>query len=409
MFRLPFSFIITGMVSFVLFHLLTLTDLAGWAAEAPRGPEGWFHIHLIVLGWATMIAMGAVYQLINVVLQSDLFSTKLGFVHYGLFTVGTTGLLAGFRTVNTQWIALFAAIASAGILLFAVNIGMTLWRAKQWNTITISTACAVGYLCLTALSGMLMGLNFRFDFLGMAHEQLFGAHIWLGTAGWFGMLITGFSYKLLPMFYLSHDYPEKLQLGVLTLWNAAVVLGAASFLSGVQGLLAGALIAITAALALYVIHMEQIKKRKHKKTPGAGIAWTIWSARTLLVMAAGGSVLFAIDPAFVMQGSVPVLALWMYLYGWVAITILGYLSKIVPFLWWTHKYGTLAGNQKVPTMGQLLAEKPIHWGLAAVIVCLGGVCVGLGLDAAAVTTTAGSLLSLAAIGYMAQIAYVFKR
>lgn len=409
MFRLPFAFIITGMISFVLFHLLTLADFAGWIAGEPESAKGWFHVHLLVLGWATMVAMGAVYQLINVVLQTELHSRKLGWIHYGLFTVGTTGLLAGFRTVQTQWIASFAVLAFAGIILFAWNIGATLWKAKQWNPVTISAACAVGYLCLAALSGMMMGLSFRFDILGELHERWLGTHIWLGAVGWFGLLITGFSYKLLPMFYLAHGYPVKLQQWVIIAWNAAVLLGAAGFLTGTRMLIDAALLVLTAGLAFYNIHISQIARHKHKKTPGAGIKWTVWSARLLLAVCAASTAAYLFNPKLAADERIVVFVLWVYLYGWVAITMMGYLSKIVPFLWWTHKYGPDAGKKKVPTMGQLLAEKPVHTGLSVVAIGLGGLLVGLGLDIASVITAAGSLLSAAAIVYMLMIARVFTR
>ena len=73
MFRLPFLFIATGIISFVVYQVLGLADLASWITLEPINPTGWSRIHLLVLGWATMIAMGAVYQLIDVVLQSKIY------------------------------------------------------------------------------------------------------------------------------------------------------------------------------------------------------------------------------------------------------------------------------------------------------------------------------------------------
>lgn len=409
MFRIPFSFIATGIVSFMLFHLLTGIDFAGWMSAAPRSPEGWFQVHLLVLGWATMIAMGAVYQLLNVVLQNESYSVGLGFVHYGLFTAGTTGLLLGFRFLETAWIAAFATLACAGILVFAWNIGRTLLRAKQWNSVTISTACAVGWLVLTAVSGLLMGTNFQFNYLGLAHERLFGTHIWFGAIGWFGLLITGFSYKLLPMFYLSHDYPLKLERWIIVLWNGAVVFGAAGFLFGSRLAIVAALAQLSAAVILYNRHITAIASRKHKRTPGAGIAWAVWSSRGLIGLSAAALIVTAFPPAAVSPERLATAGLWAYLYGWVALTIMAYLSKIAPFLWWTYKYGPRAGKGQVPTMGQLLAEQPIHIGLSAVtlyfIVLLAGIAAGIG----PVIAFGGVLLSAAAMLYMVQIAYVFTR
>ncbi|SMF90693.1 hypothetical protein SAMN05661091_5189 [Paenibacillus uliginis N3/975] len=409
MFRLPFTFIITGMISFVLFHFLTFADFAGWVHSEPRSPDGWFHIHLLVLGWATMMAMGAVYQLINVVLQTELHSKRLGYIHYGLFATGTLGLLAGFDHFNAKWIAAFATLAFAGILLFAWNIGATLLKAKQWNPITISTACAIIYLCLAALTGMLMGMDFKFNFLGIYHMKLLGAHIWLGTIGWFGLLVTGFSYKLLPMFYLAHQYPVSLQKWVLVFWNAAVWLGCYGFLSSKVIFNAAAFIVLIVALSLYNVHIGQIMKHKHKKSAGAGIEWTAWSARMLLALVIMGTAAVLYNAELAHQTSFIVFMLWSYLYGWVAVTIMGYLSKIVPFLWWTYKYGPKAGKAKVPTMAQLLPERPVHIGLSSVVLCMGGLLAGLGTNNSVMIMISGMALSVAAVIYMIRIGYVFTR
>jgi hypothetical protein len=43
-----------------------------------------------------------------------------------------------------------------------------------------------------------------------------------------------------------------------------------------------------------------------------------------------------------------------YLLGWIAWTLLGYAYKVVPFLVWTHRFGRLAGRQKVPLVGDVL-------------------------------------------------------
>lgn len=408
MFRLPFSFIITGIVGFVLFHALTLVDFAGWIGAEPRSPDGLFRVHLLVLGWATMIAMGAVYQLLSVILQTQFYSEKLGFIHYGFFTVGTMGLLAGFRSADTMWIAVCAALAVVGILLFAINIAMTLCKAGQWHAITISTAGAIGYLILTGLIGAAMGLDMAYGSFGGMHERLFAAHIWFGSIGWFGLLIAGFSFKLLPMFYLSHHYPTKLQPWICGLWNGAVLIGAAAVLSDWREGVPAGLLLLVAALAVYNVHINQIRAHRHKPNPGAGIFWTVGAARVVLAAAAAAALIWLIGADLLPAGAYTI-AVWTYLYGWVAMTILGYMSKIVPFLWWTHKYGKLVGKRKVPTMAQLLAERPLHILLGVINCFLMLLLVGLGLNEAAVIGVAGSVLSIAALVYMGFIASVFAR
>ena len=410
MFRLPFSFIFTGIAGFVVFHLLSLANFAGWVGDMPRTPDGWFRVHLLVLGWAAMTAMGAVYQLISVVLQSKIYSERLGFIQYAFFLIGLLGLLYGFRGGQVYWIAGFATMAFAGIALFVWNLLCTLLRASQWNPITVGVFCSLVYFTLAGLFGMAMGLNFAFGGLNSWHERLFAAHIWLGTVGWFGTLIMSFSFKLLPMFYLAHGYPTRLQHAVLWLWNSGAVVETAAYLSGAPLLWKGiGFLLVTFAAVLFSAHILQIRKRRHKKTPGAGIRWATISAGWLALLGVAVCIACFLFPRTVFQPKPVVLLIWGYLWGWVALTILGYLSKIAPFLWWTHKYGPRVGKQKVPAMADLMNERWANVHLALIAASLVMVMAGIGSDQAGVIRIGGSALSLFSLAYTALIARVFTR
>lgn len=408
--RLPFLFIVTGIIGFVLFHAASLSSFSGWLGEEMRGPGGWFHVHLFVLGWATMLAMGAVYQLVNVIVQSGIYSERLGYVHYVFFTVGLSGLLYGFIKGEIYWIAAFATTAFIGILLFAWNMAVTLIRASKWNAITISAACAIFYLVLTGFSGMAMGFNFASGLWGDVHENLFGAHIWIGAIGWFGLLITGFSYKMLPMFYLAHDYPTTLQSVVLLLWNAAVLVGALSFLAGASGWFTwSALLLLAAAIVTYNVHLLQIRKSRHKRNPGAGIRWSVYSSQAFAGVTMIMLLYTLLYPERLFHTQSIVAAGWSYLSCWVSFTILGYASKIVPFLWWTHKYGKHAGKPGTPMMNDLLNETKVNVGLAAIAAFSLVLLAGLTMGAQTLVTVAGTALSVFSIAYISLIGLVFAR
>ncbi|MCL6458282.1 MAG: hypothetical protein K6T85_09780, partial [Gorillibacterium sp.] len=359
----------------------------------------------------TMIAMGAIYQLLPVVLQNhSLYSKKLGFVHYGFFAVGTAGMLVGFQTMLLPLLAAFATIAFMGILLFAFNLGMTLYRAGKWNTVTISVACAVSYLVLAGLSGMLMGLNFYFDQWGSFHDQLFGAHLWFGTAGWFGLLITGFSYKMLPMFYLSHGHPETKQKIVIALWNAGVLVGASSFLFHAPGWVKwSALLFIVLALITYSLHLTEIYQHRHKPDPGAGMRWTQNLTRGITLIAILVLVLYPFFPEIMAESRMFVILGWIYLWGFIGLTLLSYLSKIVPFLWWTQKYGPLIGKRKIPTMAELINDRVVNICLSVIVSSLFVLLMGLGWNQPLITCVGGSVLSLSSLYYIGTIAYVFAK
>lgn len=406
--RLPFLFIITAMIAFVIYHVASGWTLYDWLQGDLRSPMGWFKSHLFVLGWATMLAMGAVYQLIAVILNTKIYSKMLGYVQYVCFTIGLLGLFHGFVHGQISVIASFATLSFIGILLFAWNVARTMLRASAWDAITISAAFAVIYLVLTALIGMLMGLNFALGFLSSWHDRLLAAHIWLGTTGWFGLLITGFSYKLLPMFYLSHQYPVRLQYVTMILWQIGVLCGLFALLAQAPtAVISIALFIMVAALLTYNIHLLQIKKYRHKRHPGLGILWSVIISQLFALYVLCLFIFSVLYPEQLMQGTAVIATSYAVLGGWVSLTILAYASKIVPFLWWTYKYGGMVGKPGTPTMAQLLDERKVQLGLIIIIALTVLLVIALAIHAPLLIAWSGLATSLASLAYIILIATVF--
>lgn len=407
--RLPLWFLITGVLMFVLFHIGSLVTNA-WAGLSPRNPEGWSFAHLMLLGWGTMIAMGAVYQLIFVVVQREIYSERLGKWQYFVFLAGILGLIAGFYKGDVTLIAGFATLVFVGIGLFAFNIAATLFAAGMWNTVTLSALGAIICLVLTGVTGLGMGLNFRFGFLGMGHSQWFGAHLWFGLAGWFGLLITGFSCKMLPMFYLSHGHSEKPQPYILTLWVAAVSIGSLSSLFGLsKWFQLAAFACLAAGFAVFCIQIAFIVRKKHKKTPGSGILVSVGATFLMTGAAAAFLAVAVLNPSVLTDERTYAWLISAYLWAWISPVILGYMSKIVPFLWWTLKYGNRAGEEQTPLLADLIQDRHVRillyaWLFAALIL--------LGSLAAApdvIVKTAAMLWSVLSLGYIQIIGRVFGK
>src|SRR5699024_6788593 len=61
---------------------------------------------------------------------------------------------------------------------------------------------------LTIAAGFWLMWNIAFASI-TNHSTVLYSHIVLGVAGWFTLLIFGFSYKLVPMFSLYHSHSMK--------------------------------------------------------------------------------------------------------------------------------------------------------------------------------------------------------
>ena len=115
----------------------------------------------------------------------------------------------------------------------------------------------------------------------------------------------------------------------------------------------------------------------------------------------------AIYPDRWLQAAPVRLAGWLYLAGWVSFTILSCVSKIVPFLWWTKKYGKHAGKPGTPVMADLLKERPVGFGLASIAALQLLLAAGLLTGWQTLTSLSGSVLSVCSIVYILLIGRVF--
>lgn len=409
-FRIPFLFIGAGLFFYILFNLAALVDPQLLMKDSIRVPYGWSLAHLGVLGWASMVAMGAIYQLLQVVVQRQVYSERLAYVHFMVYILGVAGMVYAFYEFNIAFLSVSAGLVAAGICLFVYNILATMKLASKWNSITIAVVVSTLALLLTALSGTAMGVDFGTGFLGDYHQSLLHSHIWLGIIGWFGLLIVGFSFKLLPMFLLAHNYSQRFEPWIVTCLALGTIGMAIALLLGLPiFILWFGLFVITVGFVLYWLHVENMIKHRHKANPGSGIRCAIWIVRATTGFLALLTILLALFPALWEQELFIRSAFYLYLLLWVNGSVLSYMSKIVPFLWWTHRYSNQMGKPGVPAMAQLLPEKSYTWILQALLIChlLFGLNMLIGIEQGQLILQV--LISLLSSIYAIQLALVFRR
>ena len=166
--------------------------------------------HMAVLGWATMVVFGALYQLIPVVFETALFSEKLA-----KFTFWLSGFSVLFLTY-TFWIGSYsnlliyaAFLMFISLLLFVINLMLTYKDSKLKNISSKFVITAVVWLAITEFIGTLIALNFKYNFLSEIHLHYCKIHATVGLIGWFLLLIIGVSSILIPMFLVSHQLNDK--------------------------------------------------------------------------------------------------------------------------------------------------------------------------------------------------------
>ncbi|USK48614.1 hypothetical protein LIT38_19010 [Bacillus sp. CMF12] len=350
--KLPFSFILFSLICLIGSMALILFQGDSIINSQFRVPAIWSAAHLFILGWALMTAMGAMYQLIPVAFLTPIWNERFGFIQ---FTVTAFGILYFAHSLfhNPESALLPGLITLTGILMFLLQMFMTLRQQAKPNVLTLFVGTALISLLTAILMGIIMVYSMKTGFISDYYQAVFKSHILLGTAGWFTLLIFGFSYKMVPMFSLSHGYSMKPAKYVFTVYAAGLAAAVISFFTEISSLLTIALMILAGGFAFFAWHMLQILQKRVKKKLDYSFRFA------LLAIPAGlaihlGAFICSLTGSF--ESTVGYLA-FAYLLLWVALSILGYLFKIVPFLWWTWKYSNEIGKKSVPSLKDMMNDK----------------------------------------------------
>ncbi len=88
--KLPFLFIFYSLAAMIASQILLLMNADTISSGIFRVPGIWSAAHLFILGWALMMAMGAMYQLVPVAFLTPVWSEKLGFFQFAVTAIGIT-------------------------------------------------------------------------------------------------------------------------------------------------------------------------------------------------------------------------------------------------------------------------------------------------------------------------------
>ena len=82
--KLPLSFIVFALIAFAVSQIILVFNSPELLTGIFRIPKVWMSAHFLLLGFAVMTAMGAMYQLIPVTFLTSIWNQKLGFIQFSL-------------------------------------------------------------------------------------------------------------------------------------------------------------------------------------------------------------------------------------------------------------------------------------------------------------------------------------
>ena len=361
------------------FFAISLVSLVGaeglivlgysFPGAAIEAPETLVVVHLVAIGWLSMLMCGALFQFVPVLVAKPLRRPSLVLPVLVCLIVGLGFLLAGFLQIGGSIESNLPLLVLGGCLLplgFALTIWIlaeTLWQARPLPL--PARFVAVGLVCLLAVA--LLGSLFAHflsglisvDALVAQRDHLVPMHAAAGIGGWLTFSAIGVSYRLLPMFMLAPDHERTTSRWVWRTGCAALValgLGAPIELAlggSVSRSFAVAGLYGLVALFLYgcdLVFFYRNRKRRavelNIKAAGGAFAALFASALLCTVLAASG--LLARHAGALV---------YLVFFGWLGGLTLSQLYKIVPFLTWLECYGPVMGRKPTPRVQDLIAER----------------------------------------------------
>lgn len=338
----PLLFWISGVLGILtgLWRLTTVADLLLAGRIGAGGVLG--AVHSFTLAGFTMLMMGALYQLVPVLLNVAPVPTNRVVIQWGVYSLGLVGFLLGLLTGKSGLLGIGGVGVVLGLLLFIGNVSERLWRRTAFNVTAWFFTSALGYLLLTVVMGGLLVLRYTTGHPSFPHEV--SVHMAIALGGWFGLLVCGTSYRLWQMFGLKHQEPRYW----LMTWgcvNGAIILWTIGLISGTESVRAVGWLVQWAGFLTYVWAIVRAGMG-HKRTMRDP------ALRTLVLSIASLG-------AFEVLGSWALIGhsehLWIdawiaYGLGWVGLSFLGFAQKIVPFMIWLHRYAHVHGQGKMPRL-----------------------------------------------------------
>ena len=397
---------------FVVALLFLLLGTAGLVWAAPDLAAGMFPqrrvvavTHLFTLGWITTSILGALCQLLPVVLGQPLRSTRAAYATLALHAPGLLLFVIGLVTVQRFALLAGAALFGTGLLLFVGNLALTLARIPRRDLTWWCLAGAAFFLTATVALGVTLAGNLHYGYLGGSRLLVLGVHVHIAIAGWVLLVVVGVARHLLPMFLLSHGVPLWPAKSAAALLGAGVMVLALGHHAGVLvGYMLPALL-IAAGTAAFLVQAALFFRHRRRPRLDAGMRLAA-AALAMLALA------LALAPLVLVRGfGAPRLAT---AYGaalvlGLALFVAGHFYKILPFLVWNHRYGPLIGKRPLPRVAELFSARTAN--VAAVLLALGAFgLIGAVLGGTAAWARADAALIVAGGGILtAQMIGVLRR
>lgn len=314
--------------------------------------------HCITLGFLTMIMLGAVQQILPVVIGSAMPGPRLvAWLTLLPLIAGTLLLAGGFMLNKPELLDLSWPLLGWAFMIFISASLISLLRSTARNATKTAILLAIFSLAGAAIFGMLLARGYAVGKL-IPYEKLVLAHVSMGLGGWVMLLIVGVSYQVVPMFQLTPNYPKwltaSLAPAIICVLLSKLMFALLEQMPQWTGYLGEILFWLLAScFALVTLRLQSQRRRR---VPDATLGFFRLGMFSLLLAA-----LLSLTSLYLPESNdhLRMMSVLAILIGFAMSVVQGMLYKIVPFLVWFHLFrgGVKTG---VPNMKKIIPE-PLMW------------------------------------------------
>lgn len=357
---LPLRYVATGIVAYIILQTIVAVSPATFFSGQFTAPFFIGTVHLVTVGWVTMVIVGVMYQMVPVLLQVELHNERLGRTAFWPALAGTVLLVTGFWSWRQVLFITGGILAVAGFLFSAYVLLRTMLKAPRWNIQGYGMLGALAFLLFTFAWGLVMVFGLRYGYLDTSFRNFMFFHLLLGMLGWFSLMIFGVAYRLVPMFALAHGYSEARHgLSMILLGSGAAGTAVLALLGVARAWLAVPGLLVVAAFYLFGFEIANIIKHRRRRRLELVTRFSMASVVSgMVAVTIGWALLFTPVPV---EPRVLTALAYLMLMGWVSLMVVGHLYKIIPFLAWLNRYGEKAGKESVPLLRDLYSRTAAEW------------------------------------------------
>jgi hypothetical protein len=402
---LPARFMALSLASFAV-----ITLSAPWTLHMTQGFFTDFRllalVHLVTLGFVGSMIIGASYQLVPVVLQTQLASVTAGRISFWFYGAGLAVFLAGLFRTWLPGLAIGGTLLAGAFLLYTGTVFTTWLRAPHHEVIGWHIVLGMA----GALMGMSMGVVLAFNksngVLGEGYLGFLGAHIVFMIGGWVAITLMGVAYRLICMFTLSEKYfrPWLAWTSLALVFTGSWGFATALHLEWPRWTSQALLVLLLAGFVCFVVQVERLYRMRMRKAVDIHMPFVIAAGAMLLAVPV--LVFIGVSQGVRLNDPIWVASVWLALIGVAGTAIQGFFYKISTFLVWLKRYAPVAGKGKAPKLEEMYDRRLALAGFVVWVAAVssGAACLLAEVDAMPVVGAGMAVAALCFLGNVGRIA-----